>query len=83
MTNLQTDKYLINATLTVYNLFGQQVKQIKNISGQSSPAGKATLMQNQKSQIPTARQHGVLRTFLRISLRSVKGTRLRQHGIYF
>jgi len=35
MTNLQTDKYLINATLTVYNLFGQQVKQIKNISGQT------------------------------------------------
>lgn len=32
---LQADKLLKDATLTVYNLFGQIVKQIKNISGQS------------------------------------------------
>jgi hypothetical protein len=34
-TTLQTDKILKDATLTVYNIFGQQVKQIKNISGQT------------------------------------------------
>lgn len=33
-TTLQTDNFF-NATLTVYNSFGQQVKQIKNISGQT------------------------------------------------
>lgn len=32
-TTLQTDNLLYNATLTVYNLYGQTVKQIKNISG--------------------------------------------------
>jgi len=32
---LQTDNVLKDATLTVYNIFGQQVKQIKNISGQT------------------------------------------------
>ena len=32
-TTLQTDKILKDATLTVYSSFGQQVKQIKNISG--------------------------------------------------
>ncbi|MDP1746239.1 MAG: LamG-like jellyroll fold domain-containing protein, partial [Bacteroidota bacterium] len=32
---LQTDNLLHNATLTVYNCFGQTVKQIKNISGQT------------------------------------------------
>jgi uncharacterized repeat protein (TIGR03803 family) len=32
---LQTDKYLKDATLTVYNLFWQEVKQIKNVSGQT------------------------------------------------
>ncbi|MFA5772953.1 MAG: T9SS type A sorting domain-containing protein [Thermoplasmata archaeon] len=35
LTNLQTDKFLKDATLTVYNSFGQTVKQIKNISGQT------------------------------------------------
>lgn len=34
-TNLQSDIYLRNATLTVNNCFGQTVKQIKNISGQT------------------------------------------------
>jgi len=32
-TTLQTDNLLHNATLTIYNSFGQTVKQIKNISG--------------------------------------------------
>lgn len=35
ITTIQTDKNLQDATLTVYNSFGQQVKQIKNISGQT------------------------------------------------
>ncbi|GIV29810.1 MAG: hypothetical protein KatS3mg028_1342 [Bacteroidia bacterium] len=34
-TTLQTNKNLKDATLTVYNVYGQQVKQIKNISGQT------------------------------------------------
>jgi hypothetical protein len=34
-TILQIDNSLNNATLTVYNAIGQQVKQIKNISGQT------------------------------------------------
>ena len=34
-TTLQTDQFLKDAILTVYNSFGQQVKQIKNISGQT------------------------------------------------
>lgn len=34
-TTLHTDILLRNATLTVYNCFGQTVKQIKNISGQT------------------------------------------------
>jgi len=34
-TVLQINNYLNNATLTVYNSFGQTVKQIKNISGQT------------------------------------------------
>lgn len=34
-TTLQTNKDLKNTTLTVYNTFGQVVKQIKNISGQT------------------------------------------------
>ncbi|MBI4931290.1 MAG: T9SS type A sorting domain-containing protein [Bacteroidetes bacterium] len=34
-TTLQLDKTLKNATLTVYNSFGQQVKQLKNINGQA------------------------------------------------
>ncbi|MBI4929752.1 MAG: T9SS type A sorting domain-containing protein [Bacteroidetes bacterium] len=33
-TTLQTDNSLHNATLTVYNCFGQMVKQLKNINGQ-------------------------------------------------
>lgn len=32
---LQTDAFLNDATLTIFNSFGQTVKQIKNISGQS------------------------------------------------
>ncbi len=32
--SIQTKTFFENATLTVYNSFGQQVKQIKNISGQ-------------------------------------------------
>jgi N-acetylneuraminic acid mutarotase len=35
-TCLQTDNPLHNATLTVYNCFGQTVAQIKNISGQTA-----------------------------------------------
>ena len=34
-TTLETDNLLHNATLTVYNCFGQTVKQIKNISGRT------------------------------------------------
>ncbi len=34
-TTLQTDNHFKNANLTVYNSYGQQVKQIKNISGQT------------------------------------------------
>jgi len=34
-TVLQTDILFHNATLTVYNCFGQTVKEIKNISGQT------------------------------------------------
>jgi len=34
-TTLQTYIFLKSVTLTVYNLYGQQVKQIKNISGQT------------------------------------------------
>jgi hypothetical protein len=34
-TTLQTDKIFRDATLTVYNSYGQQVKQILNISGQT------------------------------------------------
>ena len=34
MATLHTNKILKNATLTVYNLYGQQVKQIKSFSGQ-------------------------------------------------
>jgi hypothetical protein len=34
-TTFETNKILINATLIIYNSFGQQVKQIKNISGRS------------------------------------------------
>jgi hypothetical protein len=34
-TTLQIDKEMQFATMTVYNAFGQQVKQINNITGQS------------------------------------------------
>jgi spore coat protein H len=34
-TTLQTEWFLKDAILTVYNLYGQEVKQIKNISGQT------------------------------------------------
>lgn len=34
-TTLTIDNHLINATLTVYNLYGQSVKQIDNLSGES------------------------------------------------
>jgi len=34
-TTLQTNNLLKNATLTVHNCFGQQVKQLKNINGQT------------------------------------------------
>jgi len=34
-TTLQTDTYFKNATLTLYNSFGQHIKQIKNITGQT------------------------------------------------
>ncbi len=34
-TTLHTDKALKNATLTIYNCFGETVKQLKNISGQT------------------------------------------------
>jgi hypothetical protein len=34
-TILKTDKYLQNATLTIYDCFGQTVKEIKNISGKT------------------------------------------------
>lgn len=34
-TTLQTNNPLINADITIYNNFGQTVKQIKNISGQT------------------------------------------------
>jgi hypothetical protein len=35
LATLQTNKILKNATLTIFNSFGQQVKQINNISGQT------------------------------------------------
>lgn len=35
-TTLQTDNHLHNATLTVYNCFGQIVRKIKNISGNTA-----------------------------------------------
>lgn len=35
VTTLQSDKALKSATLTIYNTFGQRVKQIENISGQT------------------------------------------------
>lgn len=34
-TTIYSDSYLKNATITVYNLYGQEVNQLNNISGQS------------------------------------------------
>ena len=34
-TTIQTDKVLKNAIMTVYNSYGQQIKQIENVSGQT------------------------------------------------
>ncbi|MBI3502962.1 MAG: PKD domain-containing protein [Bacteroidetes bacterium] len=42
-TVLQTDNLLHNATLTVYNCFGQTVAQIKNISGQTVTFSRGNL----------------------------------------
>lgn len=43
-TTLQTDFLLKNATLTVFNSMGQQVKQIKNISGQTITLNRDNLL---------------------------------------
>lgn len=42
-TNFKTDKFLKNATLTVFNYFGQIVKEIKNISGQTFTLNRENL----------------------------------------
>lgn len=42
-TVLQTDKFFNKATLTVYNQYGQQVKEIKNISGQTITLSRGIL----------------------------------------
>jgi hypothetical protein len=42
-TNLQTDTYFKNATLTLYNSFGQHIKQINNITGQTVPLQRGNL----------------------------------------
>jgi uncharacterized delta-60 repeat protein len=34
-TTIQTDKILDNAILSIYNIYGQQVKQLNNLSGQT------------------------------------------------
>lgn len=58
---LQTDKLFTNATLTIYNSFGQQVKQLKNISGNTItlhrdnlPGGLYFLRMTQEDQTFTA-----------------------------
>lgn len=60
-TVLQTVNFLHNATLTVYNPFGQTVKQIKNISGQTValhrdhlPSGLYFIRLTQDNKIITA-----------------------------
>jgi len=60
-TILQTDNILQNATLTVYNSFGQQVKQMVNISGQTVtlfrdnlPSGLYFVRLTQTSKVITA-----------------------------
>lgn len=35
LTTVKTNQHLVNASLTIYNSLGQQVKQINNISGQT------------------------------------------------
>ena len=42
-TTIQTDVYLNNANLTVYNTYGQQVKQLKNITGENITLQRGTL----------------------------------------
>lgn len=42
-TTLQTDKVFKDATLTVYNSFGQTVAQIKNLSGQTATLSRDNL----------------------------------------
>ncbi|MBI2966619.1 MAG: T9SS type A sorting domain-containing protein [Bacteroidetes bacterium] len=42
-TTLHTDNLLKNATLTLYNSFGQTVKEIKNISGQTITFNRGNL----------------------------------------
>ncbi|MBA2582915.1 MAG: T9SS type A sorting domain-containing protein [Bacteroidetes bacterium] len=41
---MQTDNLLKNATLTVYNCFGQTVTEIKNISGQTVTLSRNNLV---------------------------------------
>ncbi|MFA5780904.1 MAG: T9SS type A sorting domain-containing protein [Bacteroidales bacterium] len=60
-TTLQTDKIFKDATLTIYNSFGQQVKQIKNISGQTItfhrdnlPSGLYFIQLTQDSKVITS-----------------------------
>ncbi len=43
-TTLRTDKFLTDATLTVYNLYGQQVKQVTNISGETFTFNRNNLL---------------------------------------
>lgn len=43
LTTLYTDKILKDAILIIYNAYGQQVKQIKNISGQTITLGRDNL----------------------------------------
>jgi hypothetical protein len=42
-TTLQSDKIFENATLTLYNSLGQQVKKITNISGQTKTLNRENL----------------------------------------
>ncbi|MBI2966804.1 MAG: T9SS type A sorting domain-containing protein [Bacteroidetes bacterium] len=61
LTTLRLDKYLSDASLTVYNSFGQKVKQIKNITGQTVtlhrdnlPSGLYFIRLTQDNKIITA-----------------------------
>ena len=60
-TTLQTENLFKGATLTVYNSFGQQVKQLKNISGhtitlhrENLPSGLYLIQLTQDSKVITA-----------------------------